>query len=395
MSFKNRTCFVLALLVVFPIFAMAVDTDRDGLDDNVEASLGSSPLHRDIFVEIDWFVVNGRNLKPRNGFTQIVTSIFESAPTQNPDGTTGIRIHLQFSNSIPVNHGTIGQLSGRGVYNWSDFDTIKSAYFTASRRSTHHYALFVGDIGDQFGLASGISGISRNGGKFITGASDFIVALGGQYWFNYPKKKSFKWTQAGTFVHELGHNLGLKHGGNDHSTYKPNNLSLLNYAFQMDGIPYTAYNGTRYLLYDYSRQKLPALRETSLNEAAGLGNGAIDSDGGVYGTTWYSWNGFGYDNKTTFNATSNVDWNQNGSISSGVLEDINQDGRYRTLKGKEQWSSLVFTGGLVGGGVSATSLPMESIADCLPAKVHALRKKKSEVELPRATMKEIKELVKR
>jgi hypothetical protein len=389
MGFKNTRRLVLALLFVLPAFAYAVDTDRDGLEDHVEAALGSSPLHKDIFVEIDWFVVGKRNLKPRNGFVQIVTSIFESAPVSNPDGTTGIRIHIQLSNAIKVSGGTIGYMSNRGVYNWSDFDVIKSAYFTPSRRNTHHYVVFVGDIGDESGTASGISGISRNTGKFSAGASDFVVALGGNYWFNYPKKSTYKWTQVGTFVHELGHNLGLKHGGTDHFTYKPNNLSLLNYAFQVDGIPYTASDGSRYLLFDYSRQKLPTLRESSLNESNGLGPATRDEFGGVYGTTWYSWNGFGYDETTTFNASSNLDWNQNGSIS-GSFEDLNQDGRYGTLKGKEQWSSLVFTGGLVGGGVSAAvALPVESVADCLTSKEHASRKKIDRSALPKATIKEI------
>src|SRR5687767_5271846 len=98
MRFKITRCLLLALVLVVPAFAYAVDTDRDGLDDNVEASLGSSPLHKDIFVEIDWFVVGKKNLKPRNGFAQIVTAIFEDAPVSNPDGTTGIRIHIQLSN---------------------------------------------------------------------------------------------------------------------------------------------------------------------------------------------------------------------------------------------------------------------------------------------------------
>src|SRR4030095_15603741 len=203
--------------------------------DPVEAQLGSSPLHKDLFVEVDWFIVNGRSLKPRKGFDAIVKAIFSNATVSNPDGTQGVTLHVVYSNGIRINNNALGYTSSKGAYNWGDFDTVKALYFTPSRYTTHHYCLFVKDLGDQNGQPRGTSGISRNGGVFTAGASDFIIALGGNYWWNYPKKSESKWTQAGTFAHELGHNLGFKHGGNDHVNYKPNLLSIMNYAFQSDG----------------------------------------------------------------------------------------------------------------------------------------------------------------
>ena len=38
--------------------------------------------------------------------------------------------------------------------------------------------------------------------------------------------------QAGTFMHELGHNLGLRHGGVDNANCKPHHVSVMNYAYQ-------------------------------------------------------------------------------------------------------------------------------------------------------------------
>ena len=375
-------------LFLGPVVAMAVDVDKDGLSDSVEAALGSSDLHKDIFVEIDWLVVNGKSFKPRAGFDQIVTAIFAAAPVNNPDGTTGIRIHISYSNAIVANVPVLGYKNPNGNYVWDDFDVVKSLYFTPSRWSTHHYCLFVKDYGDEFGAATGSSGLSRNGSSFAAGASDFIVALGGSGWYNYPKKKYFKWTQAGTFAHELGHNLGLRHGGGDHSNYKPNLLSIMNYSFQTDGIPYTAFDGTYYRVYDYSTTLLPALPEGNLNEGKGLGPKVSDAYG-VYGTTWYSWNGSDYDTLTTYNAKGVVDWNNNGFSNSGVFEDINQDGKYKTLRGKNQWAKLTFTGGYVGGGVSATAVPRETSLDCLTFKEHALRSKNLNVDTPRITMREL------
>ncbi len=35
-------------------------------------------------------------------------------------------------------------------------------------------------------------------------------------------------------MHELGHNLGLRHGNIDHDNYKPNHLSIMSYSNQFD-----------------------------------------------------------------------------------------------------------------------------------------------------------------
>jgi hypothetical protein len=370
---KGWVLFVTFLL--FSGFAYAVDTDEDGLSDSVEFTLGSSPYHKDIFVEIDWLIVNGRNLKPRPGFVQFVQSIFAAAPVLNPDGFTGINIHIQLSQGIRTNRTVLGYKNPNGDYNWGEFDSIKNAYFTPSRRSTHHYCLFAQDYGDSNGRATGSSGISRNGVNFNAGASDFLVTLGGPGWFNKPNGGAYKFTQAGTFVHELGHNLGLRHGGTDHTQYKPNLLSLMNYSFQTDGIPYTRADGVRFRIFDYCRLYLPVLNENNLNESRGLGPFASDIYG-VYGTTFFVFEGGEFVQYDTFDATSFLDWNQDGRINTSVRTNINQDvvtrgntnyHKFSSLRGIEQWSRLVYTGGWVGAaGISAASkLPSTTNLRCL------------------------------
>lgn len=42
--------------------------------------------------------------------------------------------------------------------------------------------------------------------------------------------------QVGTFLHELGHNLGLVHGSVDDISYKPNHMSIMNYNYQIAGV---------------------------------------------------------------------------------------------------------------------------------------------------------------
>jgi len=97
--------------------------------------------------------------------------------------------------------------------------------------------------------------------------------------------------QAGLFMHELGHNLGLQHGGDDDINYKPNYPSVMNYALQNP-----ARWSRPFRELDYSRADaatFPILDESNLNESLG-----IQSTGGSYshykmpfGATWYDiWN---------------------------------------------------------------------------------------------------------
>ena len=37
-------------------------------------------------------------------------------------------------------------------------------------------------------------------------------------------------------MHELGHNLGLHHGGSVDTNYKPNYNSIMNYRYQFPGV---------------------------------------------------------------------------------------------------------------------------------------------------------------
>jgi len=159
-------------------------------------------------------------------------------------------------------------------------------WIKAAKRKVFHYALYTHQQPGAFNCSSGKAEIWGN---------DFYVSLGGLRAAATPC-----WTvdgtgesvgsaaeQEGTFMHELGHNLGLRHGGADDLNYKPNYLSVMNYTFQM---PYIVPRGTWGVnnsgsFLDYSRWRLtPAaagvcvgnpvgwLNEAALNETCGVDN---------------------------------------------------------------------------------------------------------------------------
>ena len=76
-------------------------------------------------------------------------------------------------------------------------------------------------------------------------------------------------------MHELGHNLGLRHGGFENRNWKPNYNSVMNYNNQFPGID-TDCDGIGNGVLDYSRGLNPDLNENALFEADGICGVPID-----------------------------------------------------------------------------------------------------------------------
>ncbi len=107
---------------------------------------------------------------------------------------------------------------------------------------------------------------STSSGMAELPGNDFAVTLGA-----WPVPGGTARQQAGTFMHELGHTLGLREGGGDDIEYKPNYISVMNYHWQVP----TGNVGWR---LDYSREELPTLDENDLDERSGIGISRRDPD---------------------------------------------------------------------------------------------------------------------
>jgi hypothetical protein len=112
----------------------------------------------------------------------------------------------------------------------ANFYTLKGANFDNARRGgIFHYAIW-GNM--QPGGFSGISDIAfaaDDANGVATGSGDdFIVSFD-----DFPGSFQTLRSQVETLMHEFGHNLGQRHGGNNHSQLKPNYWSVMAYTWQL------------------------------------------------------------------------------------------------------------------------------------------------------------------
>ena len=225
--------------------------------------------------------------------------------------------------------------AGQGEYAESYFD-LKSKYFDPKESSAYHYVIFGhysgcdsaehcandGHTGACPVRLNGCATVSnQQSGYSEVNGNDAIVSLGS---FINDKEAPLidpapggapigQFIIGGTFMHELGHNLGLRHGGGVSATadpdscyppdcedectvpaapnYKPNYLSVMNYRYQLSGIQSASAPGdfipadTR---LDYSTQVLPTvpvsdgvpgvLDEANLDETPRFGLTSGNSD---------------------------------------------------------------------------------------------------------------------
>ncbi|HJR83925.1 MAG TPA: hypothetical protein VJ772_01005 [Nitrososphaeraceae archaeon] len=316
--------------------------DTDGIVDLTFPDANKD--RKDIYVELDYMKDNGTNRDhtPRAGVVQAVIDAFNAAPVSNPGGQpNGINLHIFVNEQIPHQDS---------ITMWSGFDNLKNDWFgendlerskpftMVAKDNTYHYVIF----GHKY------DGGTSSGRAEIPG-DDFVVTLGASIWgdLNGHDVGSVD-QQQGTLMHELGHNLNLRHGGNVDENCKSNYLSVMNYMFQ-----FSNYVSDRNL--DYSRSQLDPLDENALHEPTGISPKADPID---QRSNW-GLNGIPRGPTTYLTALINpVDWNKSGSTSGTKSLNINNLGAssgctstlLTPLTGFDDWENLMFWGVTAGHG---------------------------------------------
>ena len=346
-----------------------IDFDGDGVRDIV-LCVGTECADKsvkDIFVEFDSMSGHSVPLDPldptKTQLTAVVTA-FANAPV----GPGGIRLHIQYDDqnvphSFPsplVNVNTaMPPCTPQPAASDANFDALKKLWFgTAAERGIanpiqREKTLSAKKLAFRYGLAvhtltrDPVTSASPSGCAEIPG-NDFVVAigsLGGPAIHKNGVSNQELW--AGTFMHELGHTLGLRHGGGDNNNCKPNYLSIMSYTRQFKNLI-----TDRPL--DYSRQELPTLNKANLTEGSGIvGNppvALLQAPGAPAAKTVHG-SGPGSTAKTP-SATGGINWNTptDATIDSSPTNvDVNQignvsgcDGASTTLLGYDDWSHLVY-----------------------------------------------------
>ncbi|MFI6597981.1 hypothetical protein ACIBHX_17110 [Nonomuraea sp. NPDC050536] len=398
--------------------------ERNGYNDNADSvidvdlpKMGAKPDHKDLFVELDYV---GDHF-PSKEDVEAVRAAYAAAPVdaggvRNPDGKRGITFHLDMGARADsdLREGQAKGTCGDGIDNGGDGD-IDGADADCtfldgsvedpqpgncldnvdndgdSKTDAQDDDCLIGDDFHDLWKGSELLGVAPfcgfDGNAFYnTKRTAFDPARRFIFHYGISLAGSAKCGKGGqgeiggndivdhngtgrTLFHELGHNLGLRHGGFENNPCKPNYVSLMNYTYkpgipQQQGGAILDYSPPRTALDGSNRDTAPLapLVENMLNE-----NVIVDPSDKVNRFNFTDkkgnlaphnlngnpdWDGDGADPPYENPVTANVD---NADPSGNPKKCVNTS-TTSTLKGYDDWSHI--------------SLPFHESADSADAPVN-------------------------
>jgi len=265
------------------------DTDGDGLFDHWETDgvpyissfdgvrrlmlPGANPLRKDIYVEIDTM----EGVGPSQAALQRVRDAFDNAPVPAPNvpgGLPGIALHAEVDDDyiplsltpfdIPLYEAHREAYFGTTEERDDEFDYER---IVKVKKQIYRYCFFSRSIvAGNLGVAETTTLLNEFGERY--GSDDMMIGLGA---YTPVPGTTLDDIYASTFMHELGHSLGLWHGGMSRTqNYNPNHYSVMNYTWS--GVRnFGPLAQSPHLHLDYSRGPLNVLNEDLLFEFEGIG----------------------------------------------------------------------------------------------------------------------------
>lgn len=294
-----------------------VDTDVDGLDDGDEVlgslagldlrALGTRPTQPDLLLEVDWLTgfqnpaCGTPNLTPQASWFVNAVAGFAQLDLPTSGGGTGVKLIVDrgqggvFTGGNAIPHAT----GDAGVPPESAGD-LMAAHLAANRVGYFHHSVVPVRI--------------SVGGALSTRP---IASVGGaEFWLPLGCSAPTPSVMAEYVMHELGHNLGLRHGGTEATNYKPSYNSIMNYRYAQ---------GLDLDCDDYSDPPPAGRLGFSSGTRPPIDENHVVEAHGVCGTVPYDLDG-------------------DGSIDAApYAADLNADGRLEVLRDNDDLGSLDLT----------------------------------------------------
>lgn len=263
------------------MFGETFDSDGDGLPDSWEREgggidvngddvidlslfeLGARPDRKDLFLEID----STRLFSIAEDTLFFLTAAFDGAPVNNPNGVTGINLLIDATETgidAPVQFELDAESWPVG------YDAIKNTHFgTPADRADPNAANIIAakKLFVRYCLAIDRTATGEGGAAEAIYGDDMYVCLGYARSFGLDVDE-MEYDDACLLMHELGHLLGLGHGGGDDINGKPNYPSIMNYA-----LTHRSSKNQTFHRIDFSAAALPFLNEANLDETLGIPGG--------------------------------------------------------------------------------------------------------------------------
>ncbi len=324
------------------LYELACDPAATYASDPTGATVCPDVNVKDLYAELDYMQFH----RPSSIAIENVVDAFVNSNAQDANGSVaGIQLHMIVDDEVPHNNRIAWTNSTATEILDLGFLELKLRYFGSdtertgtqqevedrltAKRQVFRYGMF---IHEQYDNPTS-SGLAERPGN------DFLVSLG-----SFTAQVGSIDQQGATMLHEMGHTLGLKHGGGDEINCKPNYPSVMNYLYQFN----SSDGGLANRPMDLSRYPYTQIVETRLYDGQSISG--VPSISEIILGGWDAVAGVALAPFTTSSAPTTIDWDRDGVTDSRYQQNVHyfediagcQDTSTAILYSLKDWTALSF-----------------------------------------------------